>query len=119
MNRDITDLNDIRTLVDTFFESAVKDDLLGPIFSQIENSHLHKDTLYKYWETVLLTHASDAELFPKHIELMFSPKHFFRWLTLFLSTIDTLYFGPTAEKAKIMVMRKSEEFQSDLGFSVF
>ncbi|MBP9925249.1 MAG: group III truncated hemoglobin [Cyclobacteriaceae bacterium] len=119
MNRDITDLNDITILVDTFYESAAEDDLLGPIFSQIENSHLHKDALYKYWETVLLTHTSTSEPFPKHIELMFSTQHFFRWLTLFLRTIDDLYSGPTSQKAKIMVMKKAEEFQSDLGFSIF
>lgn len=119
MNRDIKDLNDIRILVDTFYEHAATDNLLGSIFSKIENSHLNKDALYKYWETVLLTHTSPIEQFPKHIELMFSPQHFVRWLTMFLETIDTLFSGPTAEKAKIIVIGKSEEFQAGLGFIIF
>lgn len=119
MNKDIEDMNDIRILVDTFYESAAADDLLGSIFSQLKNDPFHRDSLYKYWEMVLVTHISNDTSFPKHIELMFSPRHFFRWLTLFLRTIDALYTGSTAEKAKVVVIRKSEEFQSTLGFIRF
>lgn len=119
MNSDIKNLNDIKALVDTFYEGASADNLLGSIFSQLKNDPFHRDSLYKYWEAVLLTDIANDASFPKHIELMFSPQHFFRWLTLFLRTIDTLYAGPTAEKAKVMLIRKSEEFQSTLGFSRF
>ena len=120
MNRDIRDQSDIKVLVDTFYEKAGEDDLLGPIFSKMSDPGFHKDLLYKYWETALLSQIADEkEPFPRHIEQMFSTKHFIRWLTLFLNTIDSLYQGPIASTAKVIVIRKSEEFQLHLEFSRF
>lgn len=112
MHCDINDDRDIRTLVDAFYKRAGKDDLLGPIFSKLANVGDHKEALYAYWTIVLLRpDAGRRERFPHHIEQMFTSQHFIRWLTLFLDTIDLLYAGPTAEKAKVMVIKKSEEFQ--------
>ncbi len=120
MRRDIKDQSDIKTLVDTFYHRAGEDDLLGPIFSRIADSDSHKELLYKYWETALLSGTTDqGECFPEHIERMFSSKHFIRWLTFFLDTIDSLYEGEMAAKAKVIVIKKSEEFQSRLEFSRF
>jgi hemoglobin len=106
--------------VDTFYHRAGEDDLLGPIFSKIADSDSHRELLYKYWESALLSGAADSrEQFPRHIERMFSSQHFIRWLTLFLNTIDNLYEGEMAAKAKVIVIKKSEEFQSRLEFSRF
>lgn len=120
MKKDIDNDEDIRLLVDSFYKSASSDVLLGTIFSRIGNSDVHKQTLYAYWSNVLLNKAMhDHHEFPRHVELMFSRRHFIRWLNLFLETIDTHYAGPTAERAKVMVIRKSEEFQSKLKLSRF
>lgn len=120
MQTDINHEADIRTLVDAFYKRAGKDDLLGPIFSKIQNAGDHKESLYEYWTNSLLREYSGSpERFPSHIELMFSTKHFIRWLTLFLDTIDLLYSGPVAEKAKVMVIKKSEEFQAKVELSRF
>jgi hemoglobin len=120
MSTDIKDKSDIKTLVDTFYHRAGEDDLLGPIFSQIADSDSHKELLYRYWEMALLSETADRrEGFPEHIERMFTRQHFIRWLTFFLNTIDTLYKGEMAAKAKIIVIKKSEEFQSRLEFNRF
>ena len=110
---DINDVNSIKRLVDSFYKSAAADDLLGPIFNDVTSSARQREALYKYWQTTLIDDVN-GQTFPKHIESMFSPQHFIRWLTLFLQNIDNLYAGPNAEKAKVIVIRKSEEFQSSL-----
>lgn len=118
MEKELNDSKDIRRLVDAFHKRAEADDLLGPIFSGIRLSD--KNALYEYWSKVLLTEPSDQhERFPEHITLMFTTQHFFRWRTLFIETIDKYCTGPTAEKAKVMVIRKSEEFLSRLELSRF
>lgn len=118
MENEINDSKDIRNLVDAFHLRAGEDDLLGPIFSKIPPHD--KQALYAYWSKALLTEASDQhERFPEHITLMFTTQHFFRWRTLFIETIDRYYTGAVAEKAKVMVIRKSEEFLSKLELSRF
>lgn len=117
---EINNVRDIRLMVDTFYELAGKDDLLAPIFVNIKDSAPYKETLYRYWENQILSDGSDsAELFPEHISRMFSTQHFIRWLELFLHTIDSLYAGPVAEKAKVILIRKSEEFQMKLALLRF
>jgi DNA-binding response OmpR family regulator len=39
--------------------------------------------------------------FPKHIPLPINATHFQRWVALFLTTVDELFAGPTAEQAKL------------------
>lgn len=120
MHTDINTIDDIRILVDSFYKRAGKDNLLGPIFSRIADTRPQRETLYAYWNKVLLDQKHGGrEPFPEHIRLMFSTRHFIRWLTLFLETIDLLYTGTTAEKAKVMVIRKCEEFQTELAITHF
>ncbi len=110
--KDIEDVDDIITLVDTFYVKASSDNLLEAFFHHLADPHCHKEILYKYWEETLLKEETSATgSFPKHIEWMFTTQHFVRWLTLFLQTIDNLYSGPNAEKAKVIAIRKSQEFQ--------
>ena len=120
MHTDINTIDDIRILVDSFYKRAAKDDLLSPIFSRLADTSSQRESLYVYWNEVLLSPAPNADkVFPEHIRQMFSPRHFIRWLTLFLETIDLLYAGATAEKAKVMVIRKCEEFQAGLAITYF
>jgi hemoglobin len=115
MKSDIEGPDDIRNLIDEFYHRAGSDTLLGPIFSRLKDSRPDKKLLYIYWRTALLNGNSEAqETFPKHIEKMLSPRHFTRWLTLFLQTIDDLYTGQNAQKVKTIVIKKSEEFQTSL-----
>jgi hemoglobin len=120
MLRDITTNEDVTRLVDVFYERAKDDELLGVIFSNLAASTSEKETLHSYWMKALLEQSpADPIPFPKHVQKMYSRRHFVRWLNLFLETIDLLYSGANAEKAKVIVIRKSEEFQSKVALSRF
>jgi hemoglobin len=82
----IENRNDIRTLVNTFYSKIRKNELLGPIF----NGHIpddkweeHLSKLTDFWETNL-----------------FGVANFGMWLQLWFATIDELFEGETADKAK-------------------
>ena len=115
MVRDILDSNDIRLLVDTMYDHILSDDLLGPVFSGIENVESHKEALCNYWRDVLLDEKYTAkDPLTKHEDLQLNAQHFTRRLTLFFETLDGLFAGPNCEKAKVIVIKKSEEFQNRL-----
>lgn len=118
MKPDIKNYDDIRILVDIFYKTAAQDDLLGPIFSQIDNHQDHKEALYHYWENTLLKNIDNLP-FPQHIQKMFTCRHFVRWTRLLLDTIARMHAGPVAEKATVIVIKKAEEFQSKLAISRF
>jgi hemoglobin len=120
MLHDIRTSEDVTRLVDVFYQRAEKDELLGPIFFNLAASSPEKQILYQYWTKILLDEGSATpEAFPRHIQKMYSRRHFVRWLNLFLETIDRLYAGSNADKAKVIIIRKSEEFQSKVALSRF
>jgi hemoglobin len=56
MKPDITTPDDIRTLIDAFYEKVQSDDLIGYIFNDVANvdwSH-HLPVMYAFWEFLLL-----------------------------------------------------------------
>ena len=115
MKSEIKSVDDIRLMVDVFYQRARKDELLAPIIRKIKDSAPQREMLYQCWENQILNESlGQDEPFPEHISLMFSTQHLIRWLGLFLQTIDTLYTGPIADKAKVILIRKSEEFQTKL-----
>jgi hemoglobin len=120
MMSDIKDVESVRTLLDKFYARAGKDDLLKPIVASLRDSGFRSESLCKYWQDAILGDATPERTDPpKHFQLMSSPQYFTRWLTLFFQTIDSLFFGPNAEKAKVLVIRKAEQFQESLEISRF
>lgn len=101
---------DISKLVHLFYEKIRKDAVLGPIF----NSHIkenqwpeHLEKLTDFWETNLfgipkfkgnptLKHLN----VDKHLEYKVTQEHFGFWLQLWFETIDELFEGDLATKAK-------------------
>ena len=99
---DITTLDDIKLLVDTFYDKVRKDASLAPIFNaQIQDrwpQHLEK--MYTFWQTVLLgEHTYFSSPFPPHAKLPVDHAHFEQWLQLFTQTIDELFSGAIADEA--------------------
>ena len=49
-------LDDIKILVDTFYDKARQDTLLGPIFEGVIEDRWpeHLEKMYRFWQTVLL-----------------------------------------------------------------
>lgn len=110
---DITTLEDIQLMVDTFYGTIQQDNLIGPIFNEkIQNSWPeHLERMYRFWQTILLeVHTYSGSPFPPHKQLPVSKDHFNRWITLFNNTIDAHFHGPTAEEAKLRAEKMAEMF---------
>ena len=118
--KEITDIADIRLLVDTFYGKASKDELLAPIFgSRLPDASL-LGPLYRYWQTTLLEEVTYHDIpFPKHADLPLTHQHFDRWLSLFHETVDELFTGPVAETAKFRAIRMSEVFRYKMELTNF
>ncbi len=101
--KDITDIEDIKLMVNTFYDKVREDDLLGPIFNgKLQGrwpEHLQK--MYGFWQTLLFdVRAYSGTPFPPHKQLPVDKTHFDRWVQLFDSSIDNLFKGPRTEEAK-------------------
>lgn len=113
MKKDISTIEDIRLLVDSFYGKVREDDLLAHIFNtKIEDrwpQHLEK--MYRFWQTVLLEeHTYYGSPFSPHVKLPVGAEHFERWLKLFYKTIDGLFEGEKATRAKWQGERMAEMF---------
>lgn len=116
MNRikqDITTLSDIKLLVDTFYGRIREDQLLKDIFNdRIQDrwpGHLEK--MYRFWQTVLLEeHTYYGSPFVPHANLPVDGEHFNQWVILFHSTVDELFAGERATRAKWQGSRMAEMF---------
>ena len=105
--QDLTNIKDVEILVNSFYDVARKDDLLGPIFNTIigdDWSH-HLPIMYKFWDMVLFeTPGYKGHTVKKHIDvdhkMPMRKEHFDRWLTLWTTTVDKLYEGSIADIAK-------------------
>ena len=106
----ITTREDIKVLVTSFYAKIRKDDMLGDIFnSHIPESHwpAHLEKLTDFWETnlfgVALFKGNPSQ---KHINVdknmnhSIDQVHFEKWLQLWFETIDELFVGELAIRAK-------------------
>jgi hemoglobin len=111
---DILTLEDIKLLVNTFYNKVREDNLIGPIFNErIQNrwpEHLAK--MYTFWQTVLLgEHTYYGSPFPPHAQLPVEGQHFQRWLFLFSQTLNELFTGEKAKEAMWRADKMAEMFQ--------
>lgn len=110
---DIKNLEDIKTLVDTFYSKVQKDTLIGPIFNEKLGTAWpeHLEKMYRFWQTILLdAHSYSGSPFPPHRQLPVEKEHFERWMEIFTTTIDDLYSGPVADEAKNRAMNMAAMF---------
>lgn len=101
---------DISLLVNTFYAKIRKDELLGPIF----NSHIpnekwpaHLEKLTDFWETNLFgVPKFKGNPSQKHVNVdknlnhSITQVHFGQWINLWFETINELFEGPLAHRAK-------------------
>ncbi len=117
--KEIISLDDIKKLVDTFYDKVRRDQLIGPIFNgRIQDrwpQHLEK--MYTFWQTVLLgEHTYFGSPFPPHANLPVSHQHFEKWMELFTKTIDELFTGEKANDAKWRAGKMAEMFESKIEY---
>ena len=117
--KEIISLDDIRKLVDTFYEKVRKDDLIGPIFNEkIQDRWPRRlEKMYTFWQTILLgEHTYFGSPFPPHANLPVSHQHFEKWMELFTKTIDELFTGEKANDAKWRAGKMAEMFESKIEY---
>lgn len=110
----ILTLDDVKLLVDTFYDKIRADELLAPIFNErIQDRwphHLQK--MYSFWQTVLLEeHTYSGSPFMPHATLDVEHIHFERWMQLFITTVDDLFTGERAYEAKWRAGKMAEMFE--------
>lgn len=118
-HKEISRIEDIKLLVDTFYSRVREDKLLGPVFeNQIKDQwEKHLETMYRFWQTLLLEdHTYYGSPFLKHMNLPIHAEHFDRWLTLFHQTVDDYFKGDGAEDAKWRASRMADMFLSKLNY---
>lgn len=107
MKPDITTRDDIKYLIDTFYEKVKADPVIGYIFNDIAHVDWpkHLPVMYDFWEFLLLNGKNyTGNPIQKHFDLHdkhpLTAEHFDRWLVLFQATVDELFSGQTADEAK-------------------
>ncbi|MEZ5054046.1 MAG: group III truncated hemoglobin [Chitinophagales bacterium] len=100
---DLQNIEDVKLLVDTFYDTIRKDDLLADIFNKVIQDRWpqHLEKMYRFWQTVLFDeHTYFGSPFVPHATLPVDKEHFDRWVFLFNTTVDNLFAGTRAERAK-------------------
>jgi len=114
---DIATLDDIKTLVNTFYGKVQHDKLLAPIFYGAIRDQwpVHLEKMVRFWQTVLLEeHTYFGSPFPPHGRLPITRDHFDAWLKLWHETVDSLFQGERATEARWRAGRMAVVFLSKL-----
>ncbi len=115
---DIKTSEDIKRLVDSFYEKVNRDELLGPIFNDVAKVDwaTHLPVMYRFWESMLLGEGNyHGAPFPKHAVLPVEQRHFERWLTLFAGTVKENFAGPKSEEATSRAICIADTFARRMG----
>ena len=119
MKTDITKIEDINLMVDGFYAKVREDELLRDIFNNKIGDRWpqHLEKMYRFWQTVLLNeHTYYGSPFSPHANLPVSKEHFDGWLKLFCATVDELFVGEKAERAKWQGARMAEMFHTKIEY---
>ena len=113
--KEIVSREEVKQLVNSFYEKVKQDELLAPAFEHVYWPH-HLPIMYNFWSSVLLGDMSyNGNPFSKHKELPIKREHFGRWLELFMETVDSEFRGPVAEEAKNRAKTIATMFQYKMG----
>lgn len=119
MKEDILIIEDVKLLVDYFYDKVREDALLADIFNHRigDKWSEHLEKMYRFWQTVLLEeHTYFGSPFLPHANLPVEKSHFERWLSLFNETVNENFIGQKAEKAKWQGARMAEMFLSKIEY---
>jgi hemoglobin len=117
--KDISNLEDIKLMVNTFYDNVGKDDLLGPIFNDKLQDRWseHLEKMYGFWQTILFdVRAYSGSPFPPHKQLPVDKTHFDRWIQIFNTTIDTQFSGTITEEAKMRATNMAYMFNHKIEY---
>jgi hemoglobin len=107
MKKDIETKEDIKLLVDCFYQTVLADETLAYIFTDIAkvNWQKHLPIMYSFWENTLFytgTYNGNPMELHKHLHQLtpLTVVHFNQWLLHFNATVDELFNGEKATLAK-------------------
>jgi hemoglobin len=119
LKHDILNREDVKILVDRFYDKAKDDALLGPAFSNVDWPH-HLPIMYDFWSSMLLGDQTyRGNPLQKHMHLAINEDHFNRWLLLFTQTVDEHFQGEKAEEVKMRAQSIAGIFQLKMGITKF
>ncbi len=109
---DLADRADVEVLLRRFYGRVFDDDTLAEPFAELRVKGLdsHLPVMCDFWETVLFRaglYHGNALLVHRQLDNRhpLCANHFARWLTLWNTTLDEMYQGPVAERAKVQAGR--------------
>jgi hemoglobin len=109
---DLVDRADVEALLRRFYERVLFDEVLVEPFAELRSVGLdaHLPTMCDFWETVLFRagrYRGSALNVHRgiHHRTPLAAQHFVRWLTVWRDTVDQMYQGPAAERAKVQAGR--------------
>ncbi|MDH6193462.1 hemoglobin [Mycobacterium frederiksbergense] len=112
MAEDLADRHDVELLLWRFYGKALVDPVLAEPFAELRADGLrsHLPVMCDFWETVLFRagiYRGNALIVHRalHARHPLSARHFVRWLTLWNDTVDELFEGSHAERAKLQAGR--------------
>lgn len=108
----------IKILVDNFYQRVGKDELLSPVFNKvIKDWPPHLNKMYDFWSSVMLqTKKYKGNPLIKHQNLMpFDKSLFDRWLSLFAQTARELF----EEDQALLFIDKSENIARSLKYMLY
>lgn len=114
MNADILNLEDVKLLVNKFYDKVRTDEVLAPIFNERIGYRWpeHLEKMYRFWQTVLLgEHTYNGSPFPPHAQLPVSHDHFLKWIELFTLTAEELFSGEKKDEAIWRAGKMAEMFE--------
>ncbi len=112
--KDIQDKDDIRLLVDEFYNKVNEDELLLPIFNDVAqvNWETHLPKMYNFWGKLLFgENEYKGSPFDKHLPLPIEGEHFDRWIQLFMQTLDEHFAGPKSEETRLKAQSIADIFR--------
>jgi hemoglobin len=109
---DLVDRADVERLLRRFYGQVLFDEVLAEPFAGVRAKGLdaHIPRMCDFWETVLFRagrYRGNALIAHRdvHQRTPLSSQHFARWLTVWHNTVDEMYRGPAAERAKVQAAR--------------
>lgn len=124
MIKDISNKEDVVTLVDTFYGKVMTNNVIGFIFSDVAGidwgKHLPK--MYNFWNSLLFGEREYSGN-PMRIHVALSKmtemgeEQYNEWLRLFNETVDELFVGEKAEEAKTRALKIAKLMQTKIRMS--
>lgn len=111
----------IQQFVSAFYAELLKDPQLAPIFLDVAGIDLakHLPLICSYWEKLLLAepgynrHTMNIHR-ALHAKRPLTAADFERWLCLFTATLDRLFAGPSADRAKQVATQIAANMQHSI-----